>query len=1039
MKQLKSALTSILLLIGFSLGALAAPDFPQLRGKVLDQDGLPVPGVAVILQGTNQATITDANGYYFLDVPKVGAMVEFSCLGFKTQTLAVPKSFSLDVFLEMDTLEMDEAVVVGMGKQRKISVLGAINAIDNKDITLPTRNLTNALAGKVAGAVIVQRTGEPGLDNAEFWIRGISSLNSSSPLVLVDGVEREMSSLSIDEIESISVLKDASATAVYGVRAANGVVIVTTRRGVAQKPVIDIKFEGGISNLTKMPQLLDGPNYMALCNEAAGYTMYSQDAIDICTAGTDPYMYPNVNWFDEIFTKFSSNTQESVSIRGGGERARYYVTVAYLNDNGNFKNNPKTDYSSNIHVSRYNFRSNVDITLTKSTTFSLELGANITDSHQPAPTNDAIAYYSVATQLFGYCYEHDPISAPVVVPIGYNDVGEMEWGWGSSLSGAKLNPAERLLGSGYNQSTTTNIMSQMILKQDLGMLTPGLSAQLSFSYDVSNASLQSRHKMSWYYAINGTNDDGGYVLSTVREGDTYLAYGKNFSSSKSNELKAQINYDRAFAEKHRVGAMLMYYQRSYVNPIAGSSTAALPYRKQGIALRATYSYDDRYFAEFNAGFNGSENFQKGHRMGLFPAGAVGYLISSEPWWKVKAINHLKLRASIGLVGSDNSSRFAYLSTWSSGNGGHRFGNGVYNTGLGEDEVGVSDLTWEKGLKKDVGLEIKMFKSKFSLDIDYFHDYRYDILIRRSSIPAVAGLNKMPYANMGRMTNQGVEVTAEYNGKIGKDFGYRIYGNCSWAHNNIDFKDEAQTDPWRMETNHRYGQRFGYVAVGLFDSQEDIDNSPDQSKLGGQIRVGDVKYLDFAGGGVNGDEPDGIIDEHDQTAIGYSSIPELNYGFGFQITYRGFDFGAFFRGQAMVSYALDGTFFPFYQGVGQYNLFAKAMDRAQVGVDEFGAEYLVNPDAFYPRLSSARNTNNTVQSTRTIYDGSLIRLSDLEVGYSFRADWLSKIKCSSARIYMVGTNLLTFSKWKMWDAETGSADGSKYPLVRKINFGLRLTF
>lgn len=1038
MKRLKAILASALMLM-VCLGAVAAPKGGQVKGKVLDRDGYPVPGVAVILQGTNEATITDVNGYYSLDVPKAGVKVEFSCLGFKTQTLVVPESFSLDVFLDMDTLEMDEAVVVGMGKQRKVSVIGAVTAIDNKELMLPTRNLTNALAGKVAGAVIVQRTGEPGFDNAEFWIRGISSLNSSSPLVLVDGVERSMSSLAIDEIESISVLKDASATAVYGVRAANGVVIVTTRRGVAQKPVIDVKIEGGVSDLTMMPKLLDGPNYMALCNEAAGYTMYTQEEIDICASGVDPFMHPNVNWFNEIFTKFSSNTQESVSIRGGGERARYYVTVAYLKDNGNFKTNPNNEYSSNIHVSRYNFRSNVDMTITKSTTFALEIGANITDSHQPAPTNDIKDYYSVASQLFGLCYELDPVSTPVVVPMGYNDIGEMEWGWGSSLSGSKPNPAERLLGSGFNENTTTNILSQMTLKQDLAMLTPGLSAQLSFSYDVTNTSLQARYKMCSSYAINGTNDNGGYVLNTVREGNTFLSYGTRYSANKASELKGQINYDRNFNDMHRVGAMVMYYQRNYVNPIASSSTAALPYRKQGLALRTTYSYEDRYFAEFNAGYNGSENFEKGHRMGFFPAGAVGYLISSEPWWNVDAVNHLKLRASIGLVGSDNASRFAYLSTWGSGNGGHRFGNGVYNNGLGEDEVGVSDLTWEKGLKKDVGLEIKMFKSKLSLDFDYFHDYRYDILIRRSSIPAVSGINKMPYANMGRMTNQGLEVTGEYNGKIGHDFGYRIYGNCSWAHNNIDFQDEAQTDPWRMATGHRYGQRFGYISEGLFESQEDIDNHADQSKLGAQIRVGDVKYKDFAGGGPNGDKPDGIVDEHDQTAIGYSSIPELNYGFGFQLTYKGFDFGAFFRGQGMVTYSLGGTFFPFVQGVGQYNLFEEALDRAQVGVDEYGAEYLINSGAFYPRLSSARNTNNTVQSDRTLYDGSLIRLSDLEFGYSFKPEGLEKFGCSQARIYVVGTNLLTFSPWKMWDPETGSSDGSKYPLVRKINMGVRLTF
>lgn len=1033
MKFIKIIATAFLLLAFSSLSwnATAQQGNLHFQGKVLDRDGVPIPGVAIIVTGTNNTAISNLDGFFSVDVPEVGVEVEFSCFGFVPQKIKVPKNLSANVFLDVQTMELDQSVVVGMGKQRKVSVVGAVNALNKDELLVPTRNLTNALAGKVAGAVVVQRSGEPGLDNSEFWIRGISSLNSSSPMVLVDGVERSMSDLAIEEIESISVLKDASATAVYGVRAANGVVLVTTRRGVAQQPVVEFKFESGVSNLANMPKLLDGPNYMMLSNEAAGYDMFTQDRINMCASGTDPYMYPNVNWFDEIFTKNSNNTQCAVSVRGGGERARYYMSVAYMNDNGNFKNNPNTEYSSNIHIQRYNFRSNVDITVTKSTTLSLEIGANMTDSHQPAPDNSLRDYYSVASLLFKECYEHDPVSSPVVVPMGYDVDGKMQWGWGSAISGAKVNPAERLMGSGYNKTMTTNVMSQLILKQDLSMITKGLEAQLSFSYDASNTTLQSRHRMSSTYAINGTKDEGGYVLNTVREGQLDLTYGTRYSALTSNELKGQINYSRIFAENHRVGAMAIYYQSSRVNPIASSSTLALPYRKQGIAARATYSYADRYFVELNAGYNGSENFAPGHRMGFFPAVAAGYLISSEPWWKLNAVNHLKLRASIGLVGSDNTSRFAYLSTWGSGNGGHRFGDGVYNTGIGEDELGVSDLTWEKGFKKDVGIELKMFSSKLSLDVDYFNDYRYDILIRRNTIPAVAGILKNPMANSGRMLNQGIELTAEWSDKIAGEVRYRVYGNFSYSKNKILYMDEAPTDPWRMATGHQYGQIFGYTAIGLFESQEEIDNAPDQSALGGQIRVGDIRYADYNG--------DGVINDHDQSAIGYSKIPEMNFGFGVQFTWKGFDLGVFFRGQSHVSYTLSGTFFPFYQGVGQYNLFEKAMDRARIGIDEWGAEYLINKDAFYPRLSSSRNTNNTVVSTRTIYDGSLIRLSDMEFGYSFKAQWLEKIHCSSARVYFVGTNLALFSPWKLWDPETGSADGSAYPITRKFNFGVRLSF
>lgn len=994
------------------------------KGKVIDPNGQPVAGVAVIIDETKTGTVTDGNGYYVIDVPNVGVHLTFTCLGYKPQTAVVPKSLSLDIYMEEDTLEMDAAVVVGMGHQRKASVIGAISSVSRDALKIPQRNLTNALAGKIAGAVVVQRTGEPGLDNAEFWIRGISSLNSSAPLVLVDGVERSMSDLSIEEIETISVLKDASATAVYGVRAANGVVLVTTRKGIAQKATIDVKIESGISNLVNMPKLLDGANYMRLYNEAYGSEFYSPEQIRMTETHADPYLYPNVNWFDELFTKFSTNSQVSVNVRGGGERARYYVTASYLRDNGNLYNNPDTDYNTNINITRYNFRSNIDMSLTKTTTLSLEIGANMTDAHQPRPITSSNNFQSQASELFSACYQQDPITTPVRVPLGYNEFGEMQWGWGAPLSTSVGNPAERLFGSGYNKTYRTSVMSQIILKQNLDFLTKGLDFTASFSYDVNTVSIQSRGKYSSLYAVNGVDDETGlYSLVPKREGDEFLGYGYSNTGDRADEFKAQFNYERVFNERHRVGAMAMYYQRSFNNLAAGSSILALPYRKQGLAFRATYSYDDRYFIEYNMGYNGSENFKSGERFGVFPAGAIGYLISNEPFWKVKWINHLKIRGSIGLVGSDvlAAGRFAYLSTWESGLGGHYFGpNATWSAGIGEAQEGVLGLTWEKGLKKDLGLELKMFDSMVSIDLDYFHEKRWDILIQRSSVPGIAGLNQQPLANMGRMTNHGFEATAEFNHHIGK-VNYRIYGNFSFARNKITEKDEAPTDPWRMRTGHPLNQQFGLIALGLFEDQDEIDLSPEQKF--GTVRPGDVKYLDYNG--------DGVVDAHDEVAIGYSRVPEINYGFGLQINWKGLDFGAFFRGQAHVSYSLGGSFFPFANGVGKGNLFAKAMDR--------WSEENPNPNAFYPRLSASASANNQKASTRTIYDGSLLRLSDLEVGYTFRGKHLKSWGCQSLRVYFVGSNLLLFSPWDMWDPESGSTNGSNYPLARKFNLGVRISF
>ncbi|WP_290540349.1 TonB-dependent receptor [Alistipes sp.] len=994
------------------------------KGKVLDANGQPVAGVAVIVDETKAGVVTDANGYYVIEVPRIGSKLIFSSLGYKTQEAIVPKSLALDIFLQEDTVEMEAAVVVGMGHQRKASVIGAISSVANENLQIPQRNLTNALAGKVAGAVVVQRTGEPGMDNAEFWIRGISSLNSSAPLVLVDGVEREMSDLSIEEIESISVLKDASATAVYGVRAANGVVLVTTRRGVAQKAAIDVKIEGGVSNLVNMPKLLDGVNYMKLYNEAYGSEFYTPEQIAMTASGVDPYLYPNVNWFDELFTKTSSNMQASVSVRGGGERARYYVTASYLRDNGNLYNNPDTDYSTNIHIKRYNFRSNIDMTITKTTTLGLEIGANMTDAHQPRPITSNNNYQSQASEIFDMCYQQDPITTPVRVPLGYDEGGKMQWGWGAPLSTSLGNPAERLFGSGYNKTYKTQIMSQIVLKQDLPFITEGLNLTASFSYDVNTMSIQARGKYSSLYAINGIDDETGlYKLVQRRVGDEFLGYTHINSGDRADEFKAQINYDRVFNDRHRVGAMAMYYQRSFNNLAAGSSILALPYRKQGLAFRATYSFDDRYFVEYNMGYNGSENFKKGHRFGVFPAGAVGYLISNEKFWNVKWINHLKIRASIGLVGSDAlaAGRFAYLSTWGGGIGGHHFGpTGTWFGSVGEAQEGVNDLTWEKGLKKDVGLEIKMFDSALSLDFDYFHEKRWDILIRRSIVPGISGLNQQPLANMGKMKNYGFESTLEFSHHIGP-VNYRLYGNFTFARNKVLEKDEAPTDPWRMRTGHRLNQCFGLVALGLFEDQDDIDLSPEQKF--GTVRPGDVKYLDY--------NKDGVVDSHDEVAIGYSNVPEINYGFGLQINWKGLDMGVFFRGQANVNYYLGGSFFPFARGVGQGNLFAKALDR--------WSEENPNPNAFYPRLSATTSTNNQKTSTRTIYNGNLLRLSDLEVGYTFRGKALKSWGCNSIRVYFVGSNLLLCSPWDMWDPETGSQNGGAYPLSRKFNFGVRLSF
>lgn len=1001
----------------------------SVRGTIIDEQGVPLPGVSVLIKGTSTGVVSDINGYYIINA-KRGDVLIFSFIGFKLQEITVGNKSAIDIVMKEDVHELEETVIVGMGKQRKASVIGSISSVSIHELEVPQRNLTNALSGRIAGAVVVQRSGEPGQDNADFWVRGISSFGANQkPLVLVDGVERDMSDLSIEEVESISILKDASATAVYGVRAANGVVLVTTRKGVAQKPTVEVKLETGFSDLPNMPELLDGVNYALLANEALGTENYNSEYIENLRSGINPFLYPNVNWMDQIFRKFSTNTNAAINIRGGGERARYYLSASFIEDNGNLKNNPEADYKSNVSLRRYNFRSNIDLTLTKTTNLSLEIGANMTDMHQPGIGNEYVddRWFSPAELLYYYSYLSNPLSTPVRVPIGKDAFGNTEWGWGAPSAIGEVNPAERLFGSGYDKSFRSQIMSQITLKQDLDFLMKGLDLQVSFSFDANNQTIQNRRKNSSTYTITGVNDDTGeFQVAEINRGNEFLGYGVTPTNNRAQELKAQLNYNNIFKDIHRVGAMVMYYQRDFVDQTAGSAIRSLPFRKQGMALRTTYAFKDRYFAEFNMGYNGSENFKKGKRFGFFPAGALGYLISNEPFWHIDAINVLKIRGSVGLVGSESlpdNMRFGYLSYFGSGLGNYVFGMSPnVHQGIGEDQIGVEDLTWEKGFKKDVGIELKMFDSMLSLDLDYFHEKRSDILIQRQSNPATMGMLKQPFANMGVMVNQGVDGTLEFNHSIG-DFRYKLYGNFTYTHNEIKEMDEAPKKyKYRMQTGHRYGQHFGLIALGLFKDQREINESP--SQFNAELRPGDVKYLDY--------NNDGVVNEDDACPIGYSSVPEITYGFGSQFFWKGFDFGIFFRGQAHVTYGLGGdTFIPFNKGVGKGNLFAKALDR--------WTEDNPNPNAFYPRITNGASSNNWQKSTRTVYNGNLLRLADLELGYSFKENWIAPIGMKSLRIYCLANNVALFAPWDMWDPETASFNGSKYPLPRKVNFGIRASF
>jgi TonB-linked SusC/RagA family outer membrane protein len=1021
--------SAVVLLSSFGTAHAQAPS-NMVKGKILDGQGLPLATVTVVVEGVLRGTVSDAEGYYVIEAAP-GSTLVFSYLGFETQSVKVPESLVIDVVMKEDVNTIDELVVVGMGQQTRASVIGAITTVNVADIKTPARSLSNVLAGRMAGVVAVQRSGEPGYDNSDFWIRGIASFGANkTPLVLIDGVERPdaMNNVNPEEIESVSILKDASATAVYGVRAANGVVVITTRKGTAQnRPTVDLKMEYGVSTLSRVPKLLGGVDYMNLYNEAEGRPLGSQkfspEVIEATRLQSDPFLYPDVNWLEEIYKKTSNNQQVTLNVTGGGQVARYFVSAGFLGEKGNYRSNPESDYSSNINLQRYNFRTNVDISITKSTKFEVELGGYVIDGHYPGISNG---------DLYTKAFVANPVSLPIRYPMGLNEDGSINYVWAGILSGTVENPVERLMGSGFTTEYKNQFLGQARITQDFGDLTEtlkGLKANVSFSFDTYNETKVDRHKKDSYYIDSGRDPvTDELILTETVHGDEYLKFAKSHWTNRSMELKGQLSYDRTFADKHNLGAMAMYYQRDF-RESAGNAIGSIPFHRQGVAFRATYNYDQKYFIEFNLGYNGTENFAKGERFGLFPAGAIGYLISEEKFWTESGVSNtitmLKLRGSMGLVGSESlpsGQRFAYQTIVEGGLGGYSFGDTPVNWGgTGENQSGIIGLTWEKGLKYNVGLQAEFFR-KLTLEVDFFKEKRSDILVRRTALPGIVGLMSQPFANIGIMDNKGLEATLDYSDRFG-DVSLRVYGNATFARNNIVFQDEPDYKyTYQNRTGKRFNQGFGLIALGYFENEEEIAASPTQTF--GAVRPGDIKYLD-----VNGD---GVVDSYDEVAIGHPNIPEFMYGFGFQAGYKGFDFAMFFRGQARVNYMLGGEgFVPFLEGGDRGNLFVEAMDRWTVD----------NPrqDAFYPRLSIGDTENNYRASTKWQYDGSFLRLADVEVGYNFSQKITKAIRMQGLRVYFHGSNLGIFSKFKMWDPELGKGRGDAYPMQRKFNFGLRVTF
>lgn len=987
-----------------------------IKGKVFDEKGETIVGANVWLKESTVGVATDINGEYTLTYEGNYQILVISFIGYKTQEIVIGNQSTIDVTMVPDSEKLEEAVVVAYGTQKKESVIGAISSVEVDKLKVPGSSVSNTLAGQLAGVVSVQRSGEPG-KGSNFYIRGISTFNSDSqrPLVLVDGIERDLDLVDPEDIATFSILKDATATAVYGVRGANGVILVTTRKGADGKPRINVRAEAGLTGPNKMPKMVDAVQWAQLYNEALGRKYYSDETIQKYRDGSDPDLYPNVNWIDALYKNFASNQRVNANVSGGGSIARYYVAGSYYNEGSIFKEDKSNDYNSSINYNKINFRANLDINLTQSTILNVNLANVYEKKFSPGASMDDIWLYTF-------------ITSPNAFPVRYSD------GTFSAPSGSGNNPYNLLAQSGYTEEYWNSAQSLIGLTQDFSeIVTPGLKANIKLSWDAYHNNKEVRSKeVNQYYAL-GRNEDGSLRYTEIIKGSESLNYSNTVGGYKTTYLEASLTYDRVFG-KHRVGALFLYNQKKKTYTAASDMLGSLPYKNMGIAGRLTYSFDDRYFIEGNVGYNGSENFSPGKRFGVFPAFALGWMVSNEKFFQpvTHIIDMLKLKGSYGIVGNDQiggGRRFIYEATiqYKDANGnnlpGYNWGStgNMGGSGIRMGEVANPNVGWEEAKKLNIGFEISFFNA-VKIQGDYFKEERSGIFMQRAALPGIVGLSTDPWVNVGKMNNQGFDGTIEYEQQIG-EVQLTARGNFTYARSEIIDNDEPD---WKYKYQNRigkpYGQHFGLKALSLFQSQEEINNSPTQTY--GPVRVGDIKYQD-----INGD---GKIDASDEVAIGYPSLPEINYGFGATAAWKGIDLNVFFQGVSRTSFFVGGT--------AMYGFNSDGLGRAALNEDVYKhrwTEENPNPNARYPRLTAGDNVNNNRNSTWRMRDGSFLRLKNMEIGYSMPKRILDKTFITSLRFYVSGQNLLTFSKFKLWDPELNSSDGSKYPLSRVFTVGVNI--
>ena len=1016
-----------------------------VKGVIYEEEtGEPMPGATVSVEGSTRGVMTDLDGSFELTGVKPTDKLKFECLGKETQVLQVGTMTNFVVKLKNAANELDEVTVVAFGKQSKESVIGSISTVDVKTLKVPSSNLTTALAGNVAGVIAYQRTGEPGQDNADFFVRGITTFGANtSPLILIDNIEltsTDLARLQPDDIESFSIMKDATATALYGARGANGVIFVTTKRGQEGPAKIFARVETSISAPTDVVELADPVTYMKSYNEAIstrdplGELMYTYDKIEQTgKPGANRLIYPANDWYDMLFKDFATSYRANVSARGGGKVATYYVSGAYTEDTGVLKVDKRNSFNNNIDDKNYTLRSNVDINVTPTTKLAVRLTGNFRDYQGPL---------NGGSDVYRQVMHSDPVLFPAYYPVDDEHVGIQHIMFGNYEDGSYINPYANLV-KGYKNYQRSQMIAAVQLEQDLKFITKGLSFMTLFNLTrLSEFTVNRQFNPYWYRLDRYDSYTGEYHVNRINENGTdYLTYsesGKTVRNTMYSETR--LNYNRSFG-KHDVTGLLVFTASESLTANAGSLQLSLPSRNAGLSGRFTYGYDKRYFVEYNFGYNGSERFHKSHRWGFFPSAGLAWMMSNEKWFKplTKVVSNLKLRYSYGLVGNDNigssSNRFYYLSEMSMNNSGlgASFGetrNVSYN-GIGVVRYANEAITWEKSYKSNYALELGLFK-KLDIIAEYFTEHRTDIFMQRADIPNTMGLQAAVYGNIGQARSKGIDIQADYKQAWASGLWASARANFTYSTGKYDvYEEPTYPESYRQHAGRSIRQTWGYIAERLFVDDEDAANSPSQAAFGSQYGGGGIKYTD-----VNGD---GVITNADMVPIGYPTSPEIIYGFGVSLGHKGFDVSVFFQGLGRESFWIDAT--SAYST--KYNKYGTApfVNNGQLlkaYSDSHWSEDNRDIYALYPRYSAYENHNNTQVSTWWMRDGSFVRLKQMEFGYTLPQKLTNKIHIDNLRVYFQGNNLLCWSKFKLWDPEL-AGEGFNYPIQRTFNIGVNVTF